>query len=446
MKNVTLVAHSPNSGGAARMLSHLAEGLCRSENLKPTVILGDGDKPVVGIGTANIPCFFGPTGNAYIVQQSSNFPQFAKRSLHNASRYVDLFFRSRSDIVLINTLTNYDAVLGARIARLPYVVWIHGIVGGAVNEFDELKPIIDRTILQNAAGLVCCSDWTRDYFKNLVAPSRLQTIENWTTIPELGPQSVKDAPYQLAMLCSLEDHKSVDTAIWAVALLKKDGVNVVLNVHGDGPKKEELEALVRTLKLKSAVRFLGKTDDTLSVYRSSFATLVTSTVESFGMTAIESMAAGTLVIASRAGGLPAVVHDSETGILFDTKDPTDLARKILFAINNPAEAFRISRNGRQIAEQVFDGQGSLSKFEKYLISCEDGFVGYAPESDYDVDYLRVAAKSETVINDSLIWQHACNLEQELAEIRASTSWRFSKPIRLAGRFLSKKHRAKIRAG
>lgn len=426
------------------MLSHLAEGLCRSEQLKPTVIVGDGDKSAEDFESARIPCLFGPSGNAYIAQQSSNFPGFAKQSLQNADRYVDLFFRARADIVLINTMTNYDAVIGARMAGLPYVVWIHGILGAVIHQFDELKPILDRAILQNASGLVCCSDWTRSYFERLIEPSRVKTITNWTTVPEIQPRTKNDGHYRLSLLCSLEEHKGVDTAIWAIAFLKKDGVNVVLDVYGDGLKRNELESLVRTLKLKSVVRFHGKTDDPAQVYRTSFATLITSTVESFGMTAIESMAEGTLVIASRAGGLPDVIDDGKTGLLFDTKDPADLVRKILFAINNPVEVSRITAGGRHSVESRFDGRTSLSQFEEVLLLSERGFAGYGAEHAHDLDYLRIAAKSDVAVNDPYIWQHARNLEQEISEMRSSTSWRFSAPIRLAGRFLSAKHRAKKR--
>lgn len=444
MKNIALVAHTPNSGGAARMLSHLATGLSRSKTLKPTVILGDGEKSSVDFSSAGISHSFGPTGNTYIVQQSSSFPVFAKRSLQNAARYVELFFRSRADIVLINTLSNYDAILGARMAQLPYVVWIHGIIGGAVHHFDELKPIIDAAILRNASGLVCCSDWTANYFKNLPYPCRLVTIPNWTNIPSLPSATIQRDLHRLALLCSLEDHKGVDTAIWAIALLKRDNVNVHLDIYGDGPKKKELEEIVRALKLKDTVQFHGRTNDPLSAYQSSLATLITSTVEAFGMTAIESMAAETLVIATRAGGLPDIINNGVTGLLFDTGDSADLARKILFAIKNPDDASKIAASGRRSVEEKFDGRESLAKFEDYLLSCTNGFTGYPTEIDHDLNYLRVAARSDATVNDPYIWQHTRNLEQELAEMRASTSWRLSAPIRLAGRFFSRKHKAKMR--
>jgi N-acetyl-alpha-D-glucosaminyl L-malate synthase BshA len=84
---------------------------------------------------------------------------------------------------------------------------------------------------------------------------------------------------------------------------------------GDGPDRDDAEREARDLGVADDVRFLGRIDSVASLLRASDLFLLPSQSESFGLAALEAMACGVPVVASRAGGLPEVVSDGVNGIL-----------------------------------------------------------------------------------------------------------------------------------
>ena len=88
-----------------------------------------------------------------------------------------------------------------------------------------------------------------------------------------------------------------------------------LVLAGDGPDRDLAEQEVDRLKLGRDVRFLGKVDQVAELLRGSDLFLLPSQNESFGLSALEAMACGVPVIATRACGLPEVVVEGETGYL-----------------------------------------------------------------------------------------------------------------------------------
>ena len=154
----------------------------------------------------------------------------------------------------------------------------------------------------------------------------------------------------------IEPLKGVDTLLRAMAVLKKNCRSFVcpdyLIVIGGDPGGDEeklsdemarLQGLSCNLELGDMVIFLGKRgQDTLPYYYSAAEVVVMpSHYESFGMVALEAMACGTPVIASRVGGLAHLVRDGETGFNVPAQDPEALAEKLrsLFINHDMRAAF-----------------------------------------------------------------------------------------------------------
>jgi D-inositol-3-phosphate glycosyltransferase len=147
--------------------------------------------------------------------------------------------------------------------------------------------------------------------------------------------------------------KGVETLLDAVALLRAQGVGADLLVVG-GDADEPLEGHEGYLRrrvveggLGDCVRFLGPQpqDRLRGYYVAADVTVLPSHYESFGMVALEAMACGSPVVASRVGGLATIVRDGATGYLVPEGDVSALAARLSELIADPDLRERMGREG-----------------------------------------------------------------------------------------------------
>ncbi len=153
--------------------------------------------------------------------------------------------------------------------------------------------------------------------------------------------------------------KGLDTLLEAVRRLRQAGRPVRLLVVGgetDEPRdghEADVRALAGRLGLDGAVTFVGpQPQQALRCwYAAADVTVLPSYYESFGMVALEAMACGTPVIASRVGGLPSTVRDGLTGLLVPDGDAETLAAGIARVLDTPDLRRRLAREGVRWAAQ-----------------------------------------------------------------------------------------------
>jgi len=105
---------------------------------------------------------------------------------------------------------------------------------------------------------------------------------------------------------------------------------------GDGPERGEAEREAESLQVSGDVRFLGRLDRVVELMQATDLFVLPSQSESFGLAALEAMACGAPVVASRAGGLPEVIEDDVTGILEPVGSVEAMARRAVDLLRDPA--------------------------------------------------------------------------------------------------------------
>jgi D-inositol-3-phosphate glycosyltransferase len=153
--------------------------------------------------------------------------------------------------------------------------------------------------------------------------------------------------------------KGLDTLLDALAALRSRMPAVRLLVVGgdtDEPRSEHAGALrerCRRLGLESTVQFIGAQPQEVlrTFYVGADVTVLPSHYESFGMVALEAMACGGAVIASRVGGLTTTVRDGVTGLLVPEGDAGTLAARLGELLARPDLRTRLGREGVQWAAQ-----------------------------------------------------------------------------------------------
>ena len=123
---------------------------------------------------------------------------------------------------------------------------------------------------------------------------------------------------------------------------------------GDGPLRPALEARVATLGLERVFHFAGFRSD-LPAYLSAADVFVHVPVrEGLGVAVIEALAAGLPVVASRAGGIPDLIIDGETGLLVPSRDPAALADALARCLHAPEWAASLGKCGQARVRARYD--------------------------------------------------------------------------------------------
>ncbi len=157
-----------------------------------------------------------------------------------------------------------------------------------------------------------------------------------------------------------------------------DDVDLHLTIAGDGPMREDVEALIAELELSAQVQCLGNVphDRVVDLMRKSHLytqhckTASDGDEEGQGITFVEASATGLPIITTRHNGIPDVVKDGETGFLVSEGDVEDMGEKIGYLALHPEKWPSFSETGRSRVEEHFD----LTKQTRKLISIYEDIV------------------------------------------------------------------------
>ena len=137
---------------------------------------------------------------------------------------------------------------------------------------------------------------------------------------------------------------------------------------GEGPERVKAEKLVKELKLSEDVFFLGNSTEVAKILCYTDVFLLPSRTESFGLAALEAMAAGSAVISTNTGGLPEVNIHGETGYLSNLGDVADMAKNAISIVKEDAVLERFKKNAKKHTRQ-FSLESILPIYEDMYISC-----------------------------------------------------------------------------
>ena len=144
-------------------------------------------------------------------------------------------------------------------------------------------------------------------------------------------------PITIGVVSRLEEIKGMDWVVPAFAQVKKRYPDTRLVIVGDGSLRVKMQRQAQEFDCTEYVEWAGRQpqERLTEWYRRMDIVLMPSRSEGFGLTAIEAMANGCVVVASRTGGLPEVVQDGEVGLLHEVGSIDDMANKIISLIATP---------------------------------------------------------------------------------------------------------------
>jgi N-acetyl-alpha-D-glucosaminyl L-malate synthase BshA len=142
-------------------------------------------------------------------------------------------------------------------------------------------------------------------------------------------------------------------------------VRARLVLVGDGPDLAKVSRLAQDLKLGQDVVALGEQDQVVPLLSVADLFLLPSQQESFGLAALEAMACGVPVIASRVGGLPEVIDDGVDGYLKDPEDLQGMAEQALTVLGDAKLHERLAAAARRKVEEKFSADRVVPQYEAF---------------------------------------------------------------------------------
>jgi N-acetyl-alpha-D-glucosaminyl L-malate synthase BshA len=169
----------------------------------------------------------------------------------------------------------------------------------------------------------------------------IRAIPNFVNLEEYRPSSdgrceglAPDDHRILTHVSNFREVKRVKDVIRVFARVRR-AMPATLLMVGDGPDRSDAEHEARELGVAEDVRFLGRLDRVANLLQSTDLFLLPSQTESFGLAALEAMACGAPVVATRAGGLPEVVDDGVDGILEPVGSVEAMGRRAIELLRDP---------------------------------------------------------------------------------------------------------------
>lgn len=287
--------------------------------------------------------------------------------------------RSRPHVVHLNSVLDHKAFwrdfiyfLVSKSLGRRTIIQLHGGSLSALCRGSIMRYLVRRTFSTADAVVLLASSERRDFEAQLgitqnvlVIPNAVDITEYRTSVERVHSGKV----CHIAYLGRILRTKGILEAIRAISILRSDDrfKNLRLSIAGSGPDHEEIAKFIDSQGLQACVKLLGPLygREKLEFLRQADLFLFPSYhPEGLPYAILESLAAGTPVIASRVAGIPDVVVDGVHGILIDPRNPDEIVRGICNLARSPEALRGMSRNCAEWAFQNFGLERLADQFDK----------------------------------------------------------------------------------
>jgi glycosyltransferase involved in cell wall biosynthesis len=233
----------------------------------------------------------------------------------------------------------------------------------------HLLGLVDRILSRRADWVVAFSGAEAEHYRaNRVAVEKVVTVQPGVRAFAKADSGTSEYPLPTGriLLCigPLEMHKGFRDAIWALDILHFLYEDLHLVLAGNGSDRSRLATFAQTVGASPRVHFLGHVDQVAPLLRRAAVVWVPTHNQGGTYAALEAMAAGRAVVATRTGGLDEIVVDGITGFLIKPGDKAGLARVTRLLLDDRALAARLGEAGRQRVCEPFTAARMAQQCER----------------------------------------------------------------------------------
>jgi L-malate glycosyltransferase len=216
---------------------------------------------------------------------------------------------------------------------IPVITTLHGTDITLVGKDKTFEPVVTFSINESDAITAVSNNLRKETYHSFAIEKEIEVIHNFVDVQRFDKKPLDafrkvlapNGERIIAHASNFRKVKRVNDIIRIFANINKIVPSKLLMV-GDGPDRPGAEELCRELGVCDDVRFLGKQQEMEEILAISDMFMLTSEYESFGLSALEAMAAGVPVLSSNAGGIPEINIHGETGFMANIGDVEELSR------------------------------------------------------------------------------------------------------------------------
>lgn len=339
MRTILFVISSLEYSGAARQLSLLAAGLSGASFRVHVLVLGAETPWVVSLRNAGV--------EVEVLNWRRPFDVLPFVTLRKRVRSL------RPDVLHVWGALALRAVIltgSWRPKRL--------FVSAGLSLAQRTGPL-DRRLLRQVGGVIAFGSEEAERYRRLgIADARLTVVSPAMSItPPDGKSAelpgVAATDRVLLGLGPIEHHKGFREAVWAFDILRHLYDDVELVLAGSGSGRPRVAQFARQIGVLSHVHFVGACVDLSPLLQRADVVLVPSLRGGGVCAALEAMAAGRPVVASRLPDLAEIIVDGETGFLVEPDNKAALARQTRLLLEDPCRQQQMGEAARQRVREHF---------------------------------------------------------------------------------------------
>ncbi len=228
-----------------------------------------------------------------------------------------------------------------------------------------VERVDDRLLRQAFNSVVAVSDDIRRVLvgQKGFSVGQVSVIHNGIDLPLMAQAMGRAAaPFRIGSVGRFVPVKDFPLFIAIGKVLAQAGENVRLVLLGEGPQKDELQALVRQKGLDAVVSFADPCADPTEFYQSLDLYLNTSRHEGIPLSLLEAMACGTPVVAPAVGGIPEIIRDQEEGILVRVRTAAAFAEACQRVLHDSAVYNSMRMCARKRVESEFSSEKMAASY------------------------------------------------------------------------------------
>jgi N-acetyl-alpha-D-glucosaminyl L-malate synthase BshA len=302
-----------------------------------------------------------------------------------ASTMVDVIRNNHLDLLHVHYAIPHAAaaymakkILEEEGRSIPVITTLHGTDITLVGRDKTYAPVVAFSINQSDAITAVSNNLRKETYSTFTIEKEIEVIYNFVDVARFDKKPIDAfrkviAPQGERILMHASNFrkiKRVQDVIRVFHNVNKEKPSKLLLV-GDGPERPMAEELARELGICDDVRFVGKQQDMEEIFAVTDLFLLPSEYESFGLAALEAMAAGAAVVSTNAGGLPEVIEQGVCGYMADIGDVQAMSNYALDILKDD-DRLAMFKDAAKTQAKKFDIHNIIPEYEKLYEAVVNG--------------------------------------------------------------------------